>query len=187
MRWLATIAPGTVSRRDEARARRRARARLATILLGAVLLQGCATDWGPGYHLPQGDPERGRAAFAALSCGGCHALAGEPQTDAQALWTLGGQTVRVKTYGDLVTSIVNPSHRIARGYGGPLVLSPDERDEESPMAYARINEVMTVQQLVDIVAFLQDEYELVPPPIRPVWEQYPTDHDRSRAWPPPRP
>ena len=31
------------------------------------------------------------------------------------------------------------------------------------MSYACLNEVMTVQQLVDLVAFLQPTYEIVPP------------------------
>jgi hypothetical protein len=73
----------------------------------------------------------------------------------------------VKTYGDLVTAIVNPSHRVARGFaraGGG----------ESPMAAAYLNEVLTVQQLVDIAAFLQDEYQVIPPPVRAYWDEYPS-------------
>jgi hypothetical protein len=98
--------------------------------------------------------------------------------------TLGGQTVRVKTYGDLVTSIVNPSHRLARGYAASEV----SRNGESLMAAARLNDVITVQQLIDVVAFLQDEYELVPPLVQPYWAEYPSgDHDRSLDWPAPRP
>jgi hypothetical protein len=34
------------------------------------------------------------------------------------------------------------------------------------MSLIGLNEVMTVQQLVDLAAFLQTEYEVVPPPIR---------------------
>jgi hypothetical protein len=40
------------------------------------------------------------------------------------------------------------------------------------MADARLNEVMTVQELIDLVAFLYPQYEVVPPPIRTPWERY---------------
>jgi hypothetical protein len=157
--------------------------RVAIIGISVTALQACATGWGPGYHLPQGDADRGRTAFLALHCDACHSIAGEPSTDpgSDSRVTLGGQTVRVKTYGDLVTSIVNPSHRLARGYSAAEVSG----NGESLMAAARLNDVMTVQQLVDVVAFLQDEYELVPPPFWPNWEEYPSgDHDLSSARPP---
>jgi hypothetical protein len=32
---------------------------------------------------------------------------------------------------------------------------------------------MTTQQLVDIAAFLHDEYDYIPPPPPPYWESYP--------------
>jgi hypothetical protein len=40
------------------------------------------------------------------------------------------------------------------------------------MTFAFLNEVVTVQQLIDIVAFLQGEYDVVPPPVRADWETY---------------
>jgi mono/diheme cytochrome c family protein len=158
--------------------------KVVVIGLAAAALQACATEFGPGFHLPLGDPDRGRAAFSALQCGACHAIAGTaPDAENDGRFVLGGQTMRVKTYGDLVTSIVNPSHRLARGYPADEV----SRNGESPMAAARLNEVMSVQQLVDLAAFLQAEYELAPPLIEP-WPEYPLlDHDRSSEWPPPRP
>jgi hypothetical protein len=39
------------------------------------------------------------------------------------------------------------------------------------MSYAYLNEVMTVQQLVDLVAFLQPTYQVVPPPVSR-WAMY---------------
>jgi hypothetical protein len=73
--------------------------------------------------------------------------------------TLGGQTARVRTYDELVTSIINPSHRIAEGYPLEDVASAGE----SLMVFAYLNEVMTVQQLVDLVTFLYTTYEVEPP------------------------
>jgi sulfur-oxidizing protein SoxX len=83
--------------------------------------------------------------------------------------TLGGQTSRT-TYGDLVTSIANPSHRIARGYPPETVTV----DGVPLMSLIYLNDVMTVQQLVDVVAFLQASYDVAPPPIR-LEEAYPSE------------
>ena len=69
------------------------------------------------------------------------------------------QTSRVRTYGELVTSIINPSHRLAPGYDPAYVTTGGE----SIMTLANINAVMTVQQLIDVVAFLQSRYDVAPP------------------------
>jgi L-cysteine S-thiosulfotransferase len=148
--------------------------RAVAIVLSAAALQACATEWGAGVHLPQGDADRGRAAFVDLRCHACHEIEGFdlPRTPivARTRVMLGGQTVRVKTYGDLVTSITNPSHRLARGYPPESV----SVDGVSLMSLIYLNDVMTVQQLVDLVALLQTEYEVVPPPIR-LHEVYPSE------------
>lgn len=135
------------------------------IVCGAVAIQAC-TALGTGYHLPSGDAVRGREAFRALGCNVCHRVESVAELAAGGDVALGGQTARVKTYGDLVTAIVNPSHRVARGY-------PRDRSGESPMAAAYLNDVMTVQELIDVVAFLQAAYEVVPPPVRVNWDEYP--------------
>ena len=163
--------------------RLRTRRLIAITVLGAAL-QACAAEWGPGFHLPDGDAERGREAFVALRCHVCHTIEGfdppSPLVAARRV-ALGGHTARIKTYGDLVTSIVNPSHRIARGYPPEDV----SVNGESLMSRVYLNEVMTVQQLMDLVAFLQSEYEVVPPPIRPYWETYPSgDGDMPPTRPP---
>jgi hypothetical protein len=41
----------------------------------------------------------------------------------------------------------------------------------------RLNDVMTVRQLADLFAFLQTEYDYVPPPVPPYWESYPGGAD----------
>ncbi len=147
--------------------------RTLAIVFGAAALHACATDSGRGIHLPRGDADRGRDAFVELRCHVCHEVEGfEPPTAlvAQTRVKLGGQTARVKTYGDLVTSIANPSHRLARGYPPEAVTV----DGVPLMSLIYLNELMTVQQLVDVVAFLQAEYEVVPPPIR-IDEVFPWD------------
>jgi sulfur-oxidizing protein SoxX len=138
---------------------------LLAMAMSAAALQACATGWGRTVHLPQGDAVQGREAFVDLRCHACHEIQGfgAPTPIAAATRVLlGGQAARVKTYADILTSIANPSHRLARGYP-----SEDLAVDGVPlMTLIRLNEVMTVQQLVDLAAFLQPEYEVVPPPIR---------------------
>ncbi|HLF13057.1 MAG TPA: c-type cytochrome [Gammaproteobacteria bacterium] len=139
---------------------------LIAIIAVAAALQACAAAWGPGFHFPDGDVDRGREAFVALRCHACHTINGfDPPSPIVAARRvrLGGHTARVKTYGDIVTSIVNPSHRIARGYPTEDVSA----NGESLMSRVYLNEILTVQQLIDLVAFLQTEYELIPPPVGP--------------------
>ena len=61
---------------------------------------------------------------------------------------------RIKTYGELVTSIINPSHRLAKGYAEANVAM------EGKSNMTVYNDVMTVRELIDLVAFLQSHYEL---------------------------
>jgi hypothetical protein len=61
---------------------------------------------------------------------------------------------RIKTYGDLVSSVINPSHKLTPYYADGKIV----KDGESPMVV--YNETMTVQQLIDLVAFLQQQYKV---------------------------
>jgi len=125
-----------------------------------------------GFRLPDGDANAGREAFVQLRCFVCHQVEG---VDAKfegtpaATVRLGGDTLRVKSYGDLVTSIINPSHRIAPGTDAAVV-APGGR---SLMETARLNDVMTVRQLSDLVAFLQPLYRVLPPTPYPYGYAYP--------------
>ena len=140
---------------------------LVTILASLFALSGCdqeARMSSKGFRLPDGDAEVGREAFLRLQCHQCHSIQGMelPEIPGQEppYVELGGKVTRVKTYGELVTAIINPSHRIAHGYAKDVV----SEDGESNMYI--YNTHMTVQELIDIVMFLQPEYEVVPPPNR---------------------
>jgi hypothetical protein len=127
---------------------------------------------GLGFRLPDGDAARGKQAFVDLRCNACHNVEGSDlpfSGTGAASVTLGGRTVRVKTYGDLVTSIINPSHRITPRYPPEQV----SLNGQSLMTLPYLNDVMTVQQLIDLVAFLQGSYQVIPPPIAPYSYQYP--------------
>jgi mono/diheme cytochrome c family protein len=155
---------------------------IATVFCAATLA-GCVPNTTLLVRLPIGNLNRGREAFVALECHGCHRVDGveiPPHPSPSTISVLlGGHTPRIETYGDIVTSIVNPSHRLARSY---RVRAASGR--ESPMAAEFLNDVITVQQLVDIAAFLRDEYDYIPPPPPPYWESYPGGDDRRDGFPP---
>ena len=114
-----------------------------------------------GFSLPEGNAEMGKAAFVALQCNACHSTAEVEQlaNGNDISVNLGGDVSFVKTYADLVTSIINPSHRLASGYPDEMV----SQDGESRMR--NYNDVMTVEQLIDLVSYLQPHYKLrVPEP-----------------------
>src|SRR5690606_41911290 len=92
---------------------------------------------------------------------------------------LGREVARGKTYGELVASIVMPSHRLAPHYTPPEVTV----DGESRMTTAYLNEVITVQQLIDLVAFLQPLYRVRAPQYNPYGYMYPMNlpADRERS------
>jgi hypothetical protein len=70
---------------------------------------------------------------------------------------LGGLAMREPTDGELVTSIVNPSHQLYPAGEEQRMVS----GEGSRMA--NLNEAMTVQNLIDIAAFLHERYETAKP------------------------
>jgi len=136
-----------------------------------VTLAACTVESPFGFRLPDGDAATGRQAFLDLKCNSCHEVRGIAleQSSGLAHVTLGGQTTRVRTYGELVTSIINPSHKIAP----PHRADGATAEGVSLMSFTYLNDVMTVQQLVDLVAFLQPTYEVVQPPIEGRWYVYP--------------
>jgi L-cysteine S-thiosulfotransferase len=114
---------------------------------------------GAGFALPPGDLENGKMNFVGLACTQCHSVADiewEGVDGQDVHFRLGGDVTRLKTYGELVTSIINPTHRIARNFRREF---PGK--VQSPMA--NYNSVMTVEELVDLVTFLEKEYKMIPP------------------------
>lgn len=133
--------------------------RTGLILLLAALLSGCNTkESSRGFSLPVGNADNGKVVFAELQCHMCHTVSGEKfagaENQPQVLnVALGGEVTRIKTYGELVTSIINPSHRLASS--GTEQVAVDGRSKMT-----NYNDVMTVRQLIDLVAFLQSRYKL---------------------------
>jgi hypothetical protein len=85
-----------------------------------VLLVGCGPRQSRGFRLPEGDTEKGKEAFVVLQCQACHAIKDVQLPKATAPSeinvVLGGPVTKVKTYGELVTAVINPSHGIAPGF-----------------------------------------------------------------------
>ena len=131
---------------------------LLTILTMGVLAflnAGCesAQHSAAGFRLPDdGDAARGKATFIALECNSCHSVAGvdlpRPAVLPPVAVVLGGETPKPMSDGYLVTSIVNPSHRIIKQ-------SNRTADGKSQMPR---REELTMRQLTDLVAFLQSKY-----------------------------
>lgn len=129
------------------------------VLCITVGLTGCSTR-SDKFTLPPGNAERGQEAFVHFRCYDCHRVRGvdlplgeEPN---QVMVELGRVESQPRDYSDLVTAIVNPSHRLAKGYT-PILISTDGKSRMTVY-----NDVMTVTQLIDIVAFLQSHYEVRP-------------------------
>lgn len=114
-----------------------------------------------GFRLPDGDAAAGRDTFAYMGCVQCHTIDGEALfvegTNYEPYVDLGGPVSRVKTYGELVTAIINPPHELADGYPADLV---SEDGVSNMYVYSRY---MTVQELTDLVMYIQPFYEVVVP------------------------
>lgn len=135
---------------------------IAAVFLLLVTVSGCERDMMSerGFALPEGDPDAGREAFLYMQCNQCHTIKGEELPAVagfEPYVQLGGQVSRVKTYGELVTAIINPSHKLAAGYPKEKV---SEEGESNMYVY---NRYMTVQELIDLVMFLQPHYDVVVP------------------------
>ncbi len=111
----------------------------------------------------QGDLNRGQQAFLRLECNQCHVV---DDVDLPAFSgprpvtvDLGGDLYLAKTCGDLVTSIINPDHVLSENYLDQLPREVRRRTNSSPMY---LKKDMLVTELIDIVAFLNSRYRLLP-------------------------
>jgi hypothetical protein len=87
------------------------------VIAGCLTLGSIGCEIGPksgiGLRLPDGDLARGEKAFHKLGCDACHAIVREDRSRARApevVVVLGGKVAHIETHGELVTSIINPSH-----------------------------------------------------------------------------
>lgn len=125
----------------------------ATALL---MLVACGPE-PPAFALPEGDIERGQALFVEYQCTACHTVRDldlpAAAESGPVKISLGGRVSRLASYEELVTSIVNPSHKLIR------FRKPDEVTADGESLMTVYNDVMTVTDLIDLVAFLDSRYE----------------------------
>lgn len=139
----------------------------AMMVFISLLLSACSQDANSprGFSFPQGDVEKGREVFLYTGCLSCHVIDGIQSDIAFEVNNpvlLGGEVTRIKTYGELVTAIINPSHKIAARY------LPEGMTAEGKSLMRNYNDTLTVSQLIDLVTFLETRYELI--------EYTPTDY-----------
>lgn len=99
--------------------------------------------------LPTGDATAGRQVFVDYNCFACHAVAGDAEMPSPVSSHPGpelGPVLATRSQGNLVSSIVVPSHAIV----------DEERFAEDGLSFmGDFTEVMTVRQLVDLVAYVR--------------------------------
>ena len=142
------------------------------LTIGLITLSSCDTgpDSPKGFSLPEGNAVNGQQVLVKHQCLACHTLDGidagaiEPELTTQV--QLGGKKTKVTTYAELVTSIINPSHKIAKGY------KLDSVSESGMSKMRNYNDVMTVTELVDLVTFLQPHYQVKPYEYTPYGRYY---------------
>lgn len=129
--------------------------------LGAsiILLSACQPDTSSEYTLPAGDAAAGKATFVQIGCHTCHTVSGadglrDEGAQYERTIALGGEKPRVYTYGELLTSIVNPSHQISQRH------LYDQVAIEGQSLMRDYNDVLTITELIDLVAFLEAHYSL---------------------------
>lgn len=131
------------------------------LLVAGLVVVGCGPADGQsrGFRLPEGDPARGEATFVSLSCHTCHTVWGmelpPASSPGQYHVVLGGQVVRARSHGELVTAIIHPAYSVAMSFDMSKV--PDGRISPMP----QFNHLLTVDQLTHLVAFLDAHYEVV--------------------------
>lgn len=131
----------------------------------AILVVGCGSGRhsSSGFRLPpDGSVERGKAAFIAFGCVSCHDVAGvdlpKPQVRHPIPIVLGGTVPKSMSDGYLTTAIIYPSFRLAAYPRSEVAVGG-----ESKMPHFASE--MTVQQLVDVVEFLQSAYKVREVPV----------------------
>jgi len=130
------------------------------LILAGLALASAACNSGrysaAAFHLPpDGNAERGKAAFVALECNSCHEVLGadlpRPTVQPPVPVALGGAVDARLSDAYLVTSIIYPSYDLAP-------FPKDEITSGGKSRMPRYADRISVRQLTDIVAFLQSRY-----------------------------
>ena len=125
-----------------------------------------AADGPPaGFRFPGGESEIGKGVFVSLNCNQCHTVAKtelpDPKTPRRIELNLAGQTRFVKRYEDLVIAITNPRHVVTEQYRA--ILTGAEASGAIEPLMPDLTKDMSVRQLMDLTAFLDEAYRAALP------------------------
>jgi hypothetical protein len=103
-----------------------------------------------------------------MKCYTCHRVRGHdefpaPTVEPSVPIALGGRFARVPGDGELVTSIIHPSHKISSRYAHAMVTAG------ASSRMGDFSESLSVRELIDLVAFLHTVYERDESTTRPDW------------------
>ena len=140
--------------------------KVTLVLLSFLSLGLMSCNSGPdsprGFSLPEGDTAKGEMVFIKYQCLACHSLSGFDDASIVKQFEqpirLGGSSSVVKTYAQLVTAVINPSHELAPRARSLETITNEDGTSKMPI----FNDVMTVTELVNLVAFLQPQYKVKP-------------------------
>lgn len=128
---------------------------IAGLLCVLPVMIGCDPQ-SPEFVLPEGDAENGQALFVSYGCTSCHTVRDlelpPAAFEGPVNVPLGGGVSKLKSHSELVTSVINPSHKLAARQ------RPDEVSQDGESLMVVYNDRMTVTELTDIVAFLETRY-----------------------------
>lgn len=131
------------------------------MILACTLLFGCGqgADSQAGVNLPHGYMGTGKAVFKKYQCLACHSIEGYEDNAVPIRLDppvkLGSKSSKLNTYSQLVNFLVNPSHKITQQGADAAALTGDSGVPQ----IENFNDLMTVTELTDVVAFLQHEYD----------------------------
>ncbi len=129
---------------------------VALFALWMFHVNGLAAD----FKLPGGDKAIGEEVFVSLNCNQCHTVYGtdldEPKGKRRLNLPLAGEARFVRSYEELIIAITNPQHVVTERYRE--ILSGPEQAGEIKAFMPDLTNDMSVRQLMDLVAFLNDAY-----------------------------
>jgi len=131
------------------------------LLLAACTMESPAVK---GFVLPDGDVAQGEKVFIKYSCHGCHTIPGvdlpvvEPPPP--FVMEIGGEVYRVKNEGELLTSVINPTHVVSEEFIARME-GLGSTGASTPMPY--YGDAMTITEMIDLVAFLRVQYSKMMP------------------------
>ena len=117
-----------------------------------------------GFVLPDGDVALGEQVFTKYGCHGCHTVPGvdlpKIEPEPELVIEIGGEVYRVKNYGELLTSVINPNHEISPESVNKLVTA-GRSEKSTPMPF--YGDAMTITEMINLVAFLRAQYSKIMP------------------------